>query len=94
VQHVYHLYVVQVEGRDAVRERLGAEGVQTGIHYPVPLHLQPAYKHLGYGRGDFPVAEAMAARILSLPMFPELTPQQQEYVVEQFAAATAGGAVA
>ncbi|MBE3033487.1 MAG: DegT/DnrJ/EryC1/StrS family aminotransferase [Actinobacteria bacterium] len=94
VQHVYHLYVVQVEGRDAVRERLGAEGVQTGIHYPVPLHLQPAYKHLGYGPGDFPVAEAMAARILSLPMFPELTPQQQEYVVEQFAAATAGGAAA
>jgi len=94
VQHVYHLYVVQVEGRDAVRGQLGAEGVQTGIHYPVPLHLQPAYKHLGYGPGDFPVAEAMAARILSLPMFPGITPQQQEYVAEQLAAAIAGGAAA
>jgi len=94
VQHVYHLYVVQVEGRDTVRERLGAEGVQTGIHYPAPLHLQPAYKGLGYGPGDFPVAEAMAARILSLPMFPEITLQQQECVVEQLAAAIAGGAAA
>jgi dTDP-4-amino-4,6-dideoxygalactose transaminase len=89
VRHVYHLYVVQVDNRDAVRERLGAEGVQTGIHYPVPLHMQPAYKGLGYGPGDFPVAEAMAPRLLSLPMFPGITPQQQEYVVERLAAATA-----
>jgi len=94
VRHVYHLYVVQVENRDAVRERLGAEGVQTGIHYPAPLHLQPAYKSLGYGPGDFPAAEALAPRILSLPMFPQITPEQQEYVVERLAAAVAGGAAA
>ena len=90
-EHVYHLYVVQVEDRDAVREKLGADGVQTGIHYPVPLHLQPAYAGLGYGPGDFPVAEALAPRILSLPMFPQITPEQQEYVVERLAAAVAGG---
>jgi dTDP-4-amino-4,6-dideoxygalactose transaminase len=94
VQHVYHLYVVQVEGRDSVRERLGTEGVQTGIHYPVPLHLQPAYKDLGYGPGDFPIAEAMAGRILSLPMFPQITVEQQEYVVERLAAAVVEGAAA
>jgi dTDP-4-amino-4,6-dideoxygalactose transaminase len=94
VRHVYHLYVVQVDDRDAVRERLGAEGVQTGIHYPVPLHLQPAYKGSGYGPGDFPAAEALAPRILSLPMFPQITQEQQEYVVERLAAAVAGGASA
>ena len=91
VEPVYHLYVVQVDDRDAVRARLGEAGVESGIHYPVPLHLQPAYTGLGYGRGDFPVAEAMATRILSLPMFPEITPEQQEHVVEQLEAATAGG---
>ncbi len=94
VRHVYHLYVVQVDDRDAVRERLGDGGVQTGIHYPAPLHLQPAYKSLGYGPGDFPVAEALAPRILSLPMFPQITAPQQEYVVERLAAAVAGGAAA
>lgn len=80
---VYHLYVVEVPERDAVRDKLGAAGVQSGVHYPVPLHLTPAYAHLGYGPGDFPVAEAMAARILSLPMYPQLSPEQQDYVVEQ-----------
>ena len=89
VEHVFHLYVVQVEDRDGVRECLNADGVQSGIHYPVPLHLQPAYAGLGYGPGDFPVAEAMAPRILSLPMFPQITADQQEYVVERLAAAVA-----
>ena len=83
VEPVYHLYVVQVANRDAVRERLGDAGVESGIHYPVPLHLQPAYKSLGYGPGDFPVAEAMAPQLLSLPMFPEITTAQIEYVVER-----------
>ena len=78
---VYHLYVVQVEGRDEVRQQLDASGVQSGIHYPTPLHLTPAYAHLGYGRGDFPVAEAMAPRLLSLPMFPQITDEQIDYVV-------------
>jgi len=89
VEPVYHLYVVQVDERDRVQEHLAAAGVQTGIHYPLPLHLQPAYARLGYARGDFPVAEKLAERILSLPMFPHITPDQQEYVVERLAAAVA-----
>ena len=89
VEPVYHLYVVQVDDRDAVRERLGAQGVESGIHYPLPLHLQPAYRSLGYGPGDFPVAEALAPRILSLPMFPGLSRQQIDFVIERLAAAVA-----
>jgi dTDP-4-amino-4,6-dideoxygalactose transaminase len=72
VEHVWHLYVVRVSDRDAVREQLGARGIDSGIHYPVPIHLQPAYHDLGYGPGDFPVAERYAGEILSLPMYPEL----------------------
>lgn len=82
VYAVHHLYVVMVEGRDQTRSRLDCRGIESGIHYPVPLHLQPAYQELGHGVGDFPVAEKRARRILSLPMFPELSPQQQERVVE------------
>jgi len=78
---VYHLYVVMVEDRDGVRQQLGERGVESGIHYPVPLHLQPAYEGLGYGVGDFPVAESRAERILSLPMFPEIDSAQRAYVV-------------
>jgi dTDP-4-amino-4,6-dideoxygalactose transaminase len=78
---VYHLYVVMVEDRDGVRERLGEWGVESGIHYPVPLHLQPAYEGLGYSQGDFPVAERRAEHILSLPMFPEIDKTQRAYVV-------------
>jgi dTDP-4-amino-4,6-dideoxygalactose transaminase len=91
VEPVYHLYVVQVDDRDRVGDELGETGVQTGIHYPVPLHLQPAYAHLGHGRGDFPVAEALADRILSLPMFPEMAPEQQERVAATLAQAVARG---
>ena len=75
-RHVYHLYVVRLAQRDAWRARLAEMGVQTGIHYPIPVHLQPAYRDLGYGRGDFPVCEAVAQDVLSLPMFPELTAEQ------------------
>jgi dTDP-4-amino-4,6-dideoxygalactose transaminase len=89
VEAVYHLYVVQVDHRDGVKAKLAEDGVDTGIHYPVPIHLQPAYAHLGYERGDFPVAERLAGRILSLPMFPEITPEQIDYVVEQLAKAVA-----
>jgi dTDP-4-amino-4,6-dideoxygalactose transaminase len=84
---VHHLYVVQVDGRDAVREKLQADGIQSGIHYPTPLHLTPAYASLGYGCGDFPVAETMAPRLLSLPMFPQITDDQIDYVVERLEAA-------
>ena len=78
---VHHLYVIMVDDRDGVRTRLGERGVESGIHYPVPLHLQPAYAGLGHGRGDFPVAERRAARIVSLPMFPEISSEQHAYVV-------------
>jgi dTDP-4-amino-4,6-dideoxygalactose transaminase len=86
---VYHLYVVQVDDRDAMRAKLDEAGVGTGIHYPVPIHMHAAYAHLGYKPGAFPVAEHMAGRILSLPMFPEITTEQIEYVVEQLAKAVA-----
>lgn len=79
-RHVYHAYVVRVPHRDIVRARLADAGVQTGVHYPLPLHLQPAYRNLGYTHGDFPVAERLAGEVLSLPMFPELTERQIEIV--------------
>lgn len=79
VQHVYHLYVVQVPERDRIQEELKAEGIETGIHYPVPLHEQPAYAHLGHAPSDFPVAHRLGSRILSLPMYAELTDDQIIY---------------
>jgi dTDP-4-amino-4,6-dideoxygalactose transaminase len=87
VVNVHHLYVVLADDRDRVREALADAGVETGIHYPVPMHLTPAYRSLGYAVGDFPVAEAAAPRLLSLPMFPEITAAQQEHVVECLAKA-------
>ena len=79
--HVYHLYVVRVAERDRVMAALAAQGIQSGIHYPVPIHLQPAYRELGIPVGAFPRTEAAAATILSLPMFPEITRTQVERVV-------------
>jgi len=81
---VYHLFVIRVPEREALMKQLGEEGIGTGIHYPIPLHLQKAYESLGYRTGDFPVAETAAQEILSLPMFPQLTAGQQERVVEAF----------
>ncbi len=78
--HVWHVYAVRVHERDRLRAQLAEAGVSTGIHYPVPVHLQPAYASLGYRRGDFPVAEQLAEQTLSLPMFPELTRAQIECV--------------
>ena len=78
--HVYHLYVIQLENRDAVQASLKSAGVDTGIHYPVPVHRQKACAGLGYLPGDFPVTEALAERILSLPMFAELTGEQIQHV--------------
>lgn len=79
---VYHLYVVCHVRRDVLREMLAKHNIGTGIHYPIPLHLQKAYANLGYRRGDFPVCETVAQAILSLPMFPTLTPEQQKRVVK------------
>lgn len=78
---VWHLYVIRLANRDRVRDGLNARGVAAGVHYPIPLHLQPALRHLGYSRGDFPVAEALGDQALSLPIYPELTERQQELVV-------------
>ncbi len=81
-ESVFHLYVVRCDDREGLRTHLNARGVQTGLHYPIPLHLQPAYKSLGYREGDFPVSEDWASRGLSLPMFAELTRAQLEETVE------------
>jgi len=84
--HVYHIYAVRVEQRDSLMQQLGERGIGTGIHYPVPVHLQNAYSSLGHKRGDFPVSEACADSFLSLPMFPELTEDQVEIVARELKA--------
>ncbi len=78
---VWHLYVVRSERRDALLDHLKAERIGAGVHYPLPLHLQPAWRGLGYARGDLPVTEAFAAECLSLPLYPEMTEAQQDRVV-------------
>jgi dTDP-4-amino-4,6-dideoxygalactose transaminase len=80
--HVFNYYVIRVERRDPLQQYLSAHGVQTAVYYPIPLHLQPCFKNLGYRRGDFPNAERIASEVLALPMYPELASQQQEYVVQ------------
>jgi len=81
-EHIYHLYVIETANRDRLQQRLRERQIDTGVHYPVPAHLQEACASLGYKAGDFPLTEAAAARILSLPMYPELTDDQIDYVVE------------
>jgi dTDP-4-amino-4,6-dideoxygalactose transaminase len=90
---VYHLYVVRVRDREGLQKHLSEAKIDTGIHYPVPLHMQKAYANYGYKVGDFPVTERIAAEIVSLPMFPQLTEKQQRRVVEnvkEFASKDAG----
>jgi dTDP-4-amino-4,6-dideoxygalactose transaminase len=86
---VYHLYVVRVADREALQAVLAEAGIGTGIHYPIPLHLQKAYQHLGYTKGAFPVTEQVASEIVSLPMFPQLTLEQQNDVAEHVLEAVA-----
>ena len=81
-EHVWHLYAIRVPRRDHVLRCLNDEGISAAIHYPVPVHLQPAFRHLGYGPGDFPVAEAAAGQLLSLPLYPQITPEQQARVAD------------
>ena len=85
---VYHLYVIRTSDREGMMNHLKTAGIGTGIHYPIPLHLQKAYASLNYSEGDFPVAERVASEIVSLPMFPQLTVQQQEKVVDEILAFT------
>ena len=80
VKRVYEHYVIQADARDELRALLGQQGIATGIHYPTPIHLQPAYEELGHREGSFPAAEAASKRVLSLPMYPELQREQIEYV--------------
>ena len=82
-KHVYHLYVIEVDNRDELTEGLGAAGIACGVQYPHPIHLAPAYAHLGYALGDFPAYEAACERIVSLPMFPEMTRDQIDTVIGQ-----------
>ncbi len=83
VRAVYHLYVIRTRERDELQDFLSASRISTGLHYPVPLHLQEAYAGLGYRRGDFPVSEKIAGEILSLPMYPGLAEEQQRRVAER-----------
>ncbi|MCL5030755.1 MAG: DegT/DnrJ/EryC1/StrS family aminotransferase [Bacteroidetes bacterium] len=91
-RHVHHLFVIRVRSqksevrskkRDELQKFLAENGIATGLHYPIPLHLQPCFEHLGYKKGDFPVSEELAEQELSLPMFAELTNEQIEYVCEK-----------
>jgi dTDP-4-amino-4,6-dideoxygalactose transaminase len=75
-QHVYHVYAVELASRNDVQKALNLAGIGTGIHYPVPVHLQKAYDDLGYAPGDLPITESLADRFLSLPIYPELRPEQ------------------
>ena len=85
--HVYHIYAVRVQDRDQVLQALADKGISCAIHYPVPVHLQEAYRSLGYSLGSFPVAEKCAAEFLSLPMYPELSNEQIHYVADELISA-------
>jgi dTDP-4-amino-4,6-dideoxygalactose transaminase len=81
--HVYHLFVVQVDGdRDAIIQKMAEQGIGCGIHYPIPIHLQEAYAWLGHRKGDFPHSEAAAERMISLPLYPEITGEQIDFICE------------
>jgi len=83
VEPVYHLYIIRVQNREKLVEHLSASGIQTGLHYPIPLHEQRAYGHMGYKPSDFPVASKYAKEILSIPMYPEMTDDMVYYVAEK-----------
>jgi dTDP-4-amino-4,6-dideoxygalactose transaminase len=90
VRHVYHLYAVHTPERDELKKYLGEMNIASGLHYPLPLHVQKAYSHLGYGEGDFPISEWNSSCNITLPMFPDITTEQQETVAEGLKAFFAG----
>jgi dTDP-4-amino-4,6-dideoxygalactose transaminase len=81
-EHIFHQFTVRVERRDALQAHLKSKGIGTAVYYPVPLHLQNCFSHLGYKRGALPEAERAAAEVLSLPVYPELSREQLDYVIE------------
>jgi len=81
IKAVYHLYVIRTPRRDELSKYLNDKGIQTALHYPLPLHMQKAYKYLNYKEGDFPAAEKCCKQILSLPLYPEMTEEQTDYVI-------------
>ncbi|MBN1780878.1 DegT/DnrJ/EryC1/StrS family aminotransferase [bacterium] len=83
--HVFHQYSIRVKNRDRLQDKLQEAGIATAIHYPIPLHLQPAFRHYGKGEGSLPVAESVAKEVLSLPMYPELEEEKIQYIVDQIA---------
>ena len=91
VEHVFHLYVVRVHHREALIQVLNEAGIGTGIHYPTPIHMQPAFQDLGYPVGSFPVSESYASQILSLPMYPEISPEAVAYVCDTIKAFVKNG---
>ena len=92
-RHVYHLYTVRARERDGLQKLLAADGIATGVHYPIPIHLQPAWADLGYAAGAFPEAERAAGDVLSLPLYPEMTDEQVETVVSSVRRAVASPAL-
>ncbi len=83
VEPVYHMFVVRAKNRDELREHLAKKEISTGIHYPIPLHLQKSFSFLGYKKGDFPISEKLANEVISLPMYPEMTEEEINYVCEE-----------
>jgi dTDP-4-amino-4,6-dideoxygalactose transaminase len=81
-ERIYHVFAVYADGRDAVRKKLEERGVATAVHYPLPIHLQKAYQFLGHKPGSFPHAERASERVLSMPLFPEMTDEQAVYAAE------------
>lgn len=84
--HVFHLFVIRTENRNDLQVFLKSKGVETGIHYPIPMYLQEAYIHLGYQKGDFPVTELISETVLSLPMYVGLTKNEVTYIIQQITA--------
>jgi dTDP-3-amino-3,4,6-trideoxy-alpha-D-glucose transaminase len=82
-KHVYYMYVIRTGPRDTLMKYLKTQGIECGIHYPLPLHLQPAYADQGFTKGQYPVSEQLAQEILSIPMYPELTEEQQIFIADQ-----------
>jgi dTDP-4-amino-4,6-dideoxygalactose transaminase len=89
-ESIYNQYVVRVPDRDAVKKRLADKGIGTAIYYPIPLHLQKCFKHLGHNDGDFPESERACREVLALPVYPELPKEQVEYVAKELLAAVSG----